>query len=132
MLHPLWLVAAVATALPLAQVRHPAIDGGPVLGQPRVEVVRTFEANGWIADAARSGRDAAHFGHAGIHLEVTVAFDRAGKSRAAQVKPWLDETSEAFLAQHYPGLLAWLMGAGRHQVRKHFANGELVGLDVGP
>lgn len=132
MLPHLFAAATALIAVSLADVRHPAIDGGPVLGQPRAAVVRTFASNGWTHEPARSGRDTAAFGHAGIHLEVTVTFDRAGKARAARVRPWLDETSETFLARHYPGLVAWLIGSGRYKLDKQFANGELVGLDIAP
>ncbi len=128
--HVLVTTAAVA-ALSTSDVRHPAIDGGPVLGQPRAAVVRSFAENGWTHEPARSGRDTAFFGQAGVHLDVTITFDRGGKARAARVRPWRDETSEAFIARHYAGLLRWLMGAGRYKIAKQFENGELVGLDVG-
>lgn len=132
MLTHLFATATALVAVSIADVRHPAIDGGPLLGQPRAAVVRAFAANGWNHEPARSSRDTAAFGHPGIHLDVAITFDRGGKARAARVRPWLDETSDAFVARYYPGLVAWLIGGGRYKLDKQFADGELVGLDIHP
>lgn len=124
-----WIAAAV---IAIGDVRHPAIDGPAVLGQPRAAVVRAFAENGWRHEAARSGKGTATFGHDGAHLDVTITFGGDGRAQRAKVRPWHDEPSGAFVAQHYKGLLAWLMGAKPRALKKTFADGELVELEVGP
>ena len=123
-----WIAAAV---IAIGDVRHPAIDGPAVLGQPRAAVMRAFAENGWRHEPARSTKGTATFGHDGVHLDVTVTFGADGRARSAKVRPWHDEASNAFVAQHYKGLLAWLMGAQPRALRKTFAEGDLTELEIG-